>query len=531
MSLFPRLISEEPAGYHGDRVRVLPPDVAHRIAAGEVIERPASAVKELVENALDAGATRVEVEISGGGVSLIRVRDDGVGMTPEDAGRAVGRHATSKIRRVEDLARVGTLGFRGEALHAIGSVSSLALTTRTAGKEHGWCVRVLFGEPDGSGPAAHPPGTTVEVRDLFLNLPVRRGFLGTARAEGNAVARVVEALALSRPEVAFSLRADGRPVLSLPSAAGLRERVAQVHGLALAGCLLPVSDPVVRGLVSPLSAGFPTRRYLHVTVNGRVVDPDSFAPAVAKAYADLLPKGRHPAAFLRLELDPEEVDVNVHPAKRAVRLRGGRSAYPLVVGAVRAALELGRRERGPVAAGREEGAGLLLIGQFANRCIVAQQGEELLLIDQHGAHERVLYERLLYGPAEPPAALEPPEVVLLAGGLEEEVWRFEEELAAAGFRLEPFGKDAVRVLAAPRGLGEVASGLLGALEALAGGEDYLRALACRGADRFGEELDRGRMARLLEDWASTRFPEICPHGRPIVRRIGLEELLRGFGRA
>ncbi|MCA3749487.1 MAG: DNA mismatch repair protein MutL, partial [Rubrobacter sp.] len=165
------------------------------------------------------------------------------------------------------------------------------------------------------------------------------------------------------------------------------------------------------------------------------------------------------------------------------------------------------------------------------RCIVAQQGEELLLIDQHGAHERVLYERLLYGPAEPPAALEPPEVVLLAGGLEEEVWRFEEELAAAGFRLEPFGKDAVRVLAAPRGLGEVASGLLGALEALAGGEDYLRALACRGADRFGEELDRGRMARLLEDWASTRFPEICPHGRPIVRRIGLEELLRGFGRA
>ncbi|QYJ16519.1 DNA mismatch repair protein MutL [Rubrobacter xylanophilus DSM 9941] len=531
MRLFPRLLSEEPAGYGGGRVRILPPDVAHRIAAGEVIERPASAVKELVENSLDAGASRVEVEISGGGVSLIRVRDDGSGMTPEDAGRAVGRHATSKIRSVDDLSRVNTLGFRGEALHAIGAVSSLTLTTRPADGECGWRVKVLAGEPAGSGPTAHPPGTTVEVRDLFLNLPVRRGFLGTPRAEGNAVARAVEALALSRPEVGFSLRADGRPVLSLPPAANLRERVAQVHGLAVAGCLLPVSGPAVRGLVSPVSEGFPTRRYLHVTVNGRVVDPESFAPAVAKAYADLLPKGRHPAAFLRVELDPEEVDVNVHPAKRAVRLRGGRSAYPLVVGAVRAALELGGRRGGGSSPG-QGGGGLSLIGQFAGRCIVAQQGDALLLIDQHGAHERVLYERLLYGPAEPPVSLEPPAVVRLPGGpLRDEVWAFESELAAAGFRLEPFGEDAVRVLAAPRGLGEVAAGFLGALEALAGGEDYLKALACRGADRFGEELDRARMARLLEDWASTRFPEICPHGRPIVRRIALGELLRGFGRA
>ena len=531
MRLFPRLVSEGPAGYDGGgRVRILPPDVARRIAAGEVIERPASAVKELVENALDAGATRVEVEVEGGGTSLIRVRDDGAGMLPGDAERALGRHATSKLRCVDDLARVSTLGFRGEALHAIGAVSSLSLTTRAAGEALGRRVRVLAGEPAGSEPAAHPPGTTVEVRDLFLNLPVRRGFLGTARAEGNAVARAVEALALSRPEVGFFLRAEGRPALSLPPAAGLRERVAQVHGLALAETLLPLSDPAVRGLVSPLSASFPTRRYLHVTVNGRVVDPDSFAPAVAKAYADLLPKGRHPAAFLRLELDPEEVDVNVHPAKRAVRLRGGRSVYPLVVGAVRSALELGRRGRGGSAPGREEPA-LALIGQFAGRCIVAQRGEELLLIDQHGAHERVLYERLLYGPPERPVALDPPRVVRLPGELGREVlWSFEEELASAGFRVEPFGEDAVRVLAAPRGVGDVAAGLVGAAQALAGGEDYLKALACRGADRFGEELDRARMARLLEDWASTRFPEVCPHGRPIVRRISLGELLRGFGR-
>src|ERR687893_1488498 len=185
MMLFPRLVSEEAAEYAG-RVRVLSPEVAHRIAAGEVIERPASAVKELIENSLDAGATRIEVEIEGGGISLIRVRDDGEGMSPEDAERAVGRHATSKILTADDLARVDTLGFRGEALHAIGAVSSLTLTTRERGGELGARGSVFAGEIIESAPAAHPPGTTVEVRNLFLNLPMRRGFPGAERSERNA---------------------------------------------------------------------------------------------------------------------------------------------------------------------------------------------------------------------------------------------------------------------------------------------------------------------------------------------------------
>src|SRR5215204_494762 len=339
MRLFPRLLSEEAAGYAG-RVRVLSPEVAHRIAAGEIIERPASAVKELIENSLDAGASRVEVEIEDGGVALIRVSDDGSGMSPEDAQRAVAEHATSKIRTADDLASVVSLGFRGEALHAIGAVSDLALTTRERGAEAalGARVRVFAGEMVESATAAHPQGTTVEARDLFLNLPVRRGFLGTVRAEANAVTTVVESLALSRPEVGFFLRSDGRRSLAFPAAADLRERISQVQGLSLARSLVALEDPVVWGFVSPLAISFPTRRYLHVAVNGRVVEADSFAPAVAKAYADLLPKGRHPAAFLRLELGPGEVDVNVHPAKSAVRLRGGRSAYPLVVGTIRSAL-------------------------------------------------------------------------------------------------------------------------------------------------------------------------------------------------
>src|SRR5215208_2458071 len=343
----------------------------------------------------------------------------------------------SKIVTADDLAHVDTLGFRGEALHASGAVSSRTLTTRERGNELGARVGVFAGEMVESVPAAHPPGTTVEVHDLFLNLPVRRGFLGTERAEANAVSTVVESLALSRPGVGFSLRSEGRGVLVLPAAADLRERISQVHGLALARTLVALDDPVVWGFVSPISVSFPTRRYTHVAVNGRVVEADSFGPAVSRAYADLLPKGRHPAAFLRLELGPGEVDVNVHPAKSAVRLRGGRSAYPLVVGTIRLALAQ-EREMGGGAPPDERSDGLTLIGQFAGRCIIAQEGEELIVLDQHGAHERVLYERLSENPRAEAIPLPSPIVARLPEDLAPEVSNFEVEMQALGFRFEPF---------------------------------------------------------------------------------------------
>ena len=528
MKLFPQLISEEAAGYKG-RIRVLPPEVAHRIAAGEVIERPASAVKELVENSLDAGASRVEVEIEGGGVALIRARDDGSGMSPEDVERAVAEHATSKIRTADDLARVDSLGFRGEALHAIGSVSSLTLTTSECGAATGTRVRVLAGELVESAPAAHPPGTTVEIRDLFLNLPVRRGFLGTLRAETNAVTSVIQALALCRPGAGFYLKCDGRRVISLPNAADLRERISQVHGLPLARSLIPLDDPVVWGFVSPISVSFPTRRYLHVTVNGRVVEPDSFALAVAKAYADLLPKGRHPAAFLRLELGPGEVDVNIHPAKSAVRLRGGRSAYPLVVGTIRSALSLEEKRPGDAAPEGKE-AELVPIGQFAGRCIVAQEGEELIILDQHGAHERILYEKLLENPEAEPVGLLEPVVVQLSEHLSPEAASFEPELRRLGFLFEPFGEGAVRLLAAPSSATNPGIAFHAAVEALAGGEDLAKALACKGSTKFGENLSRAEVDLLLKEWTSCEFKAVCPHGRPIMKRVALADLLREFGR-
>jgi DNA mismatch repair protein MutL len=267
--------------------------------------------------------------------------------------------------------------------------------------------------------------------------------------------------------------------------------------------------------VSPLSVSFPTRRYLHVAVNGRVVEPDSFAPAVAKAYADLLPKGRHPAAFLRLELGPGEVDVNVHPAKSAVRLRGGRSAYPLVVGTIRGALSPAREPGGGVVP--EDGpAELKLIGQFAGRCILAQEGEELMVLDQHGAHERVLYERLSEDPVGTPVKLPRPVVARLPEDLAPEVWGFED--------------DAVRLLGVPETVTDPGAALEAAVEALAGGEDLAKALACKGSTRFGEEMSGDEMEALLNDWAACEFKEICPHGRPIVKRVRLADLLREFGR-
>jgi len=529
------LLREEPAGY-GARgvVRVLDEEVARGIAAGEVIERPASAVKELAENSLDAGASRVEVEIAGGGVDLLRVRDDGSGMLAADAELAVTRHATSKIRTGEDLTRLYSLGFRGEALHAIGAVSAMTLTTTPRDGRPGCRVEVLAGELAGVSPAARTAGTTVEARDLFLNLPVRRGFLGTPRSEANAVTLVVQSLALSRPEVGFWLRSDGRGVLALPPARGegdeaLRERVAQVHGLPLAKSLIPLGDPVVGGLVSPLSQGFPTRRYLHVAVNGRRVDADAFAPAVARAYADLLPKGRHPAAFLRLELGPAEVDVNVHPSKSEVRLRGGRSAYPLVVGAIRAALSLQKEER-PAAGEDAAETGITALGQFAGRVILAGRGEELLLLDQHGVHERILYERLSAEPRRSPAPLREPQAVSLPPELAPEVWSYEAELYSLGFEFEPFGEATVRLQAAPEDAAEPAKDLRAALEALAGGEDLAKALACKGSTKFGEQLSGERMEWLIREWTACEFPEVCPHGRPVVKRIPLADLLREFGR-
>ncbi|HJM90018.1 MAG TPA: DNA mismatch repair endonuclease MutL [Dehalococcoidia bacterium] len=337
-------------------IRVLPPEVASRIAAGEVIERPASVLKELIENALDAGATVIEVEIEGGGIERLRVRDNGHGIPPEQIADAFERHATSKLRTEHDLFAVTTLGFRGEALAAVIAAADVDLITRPPDQPAAAVVRYRNGLPAGQGSAGAAPGTSIEVRDLFAALPARRRFLRGERAEARAITRAVTGLALAHPEVAFRLSSNGRGTLATPGGA-LSDAVAALHGVELAAALLRVdgnregdeSSVTVDGLVAEPSQHRASRS-VHLVANGRVVQPGPLAFAVEQAYEGLLPRGRRPRAFLRVTVSPGDVDVNVHPAKAEVRFRHERLVFAAVRQAVIEALVGSSAPAGPVLA-------------------------------------------------------------------------------------------------------------------------------------------------------------------------------------
>jgi len=323
-------------------IRVLDPRVAQQVAAGEVVDRPASVVKELVENSLDAGATRVEVELGDGGASHILVRDDGSGMSPEDASLSVLRHATSKIRAVKDLEAVATLGFRGEALPSVASVSAFCLTTST-GEGTGTKVVVDGGAPAEVSPASHPKGTTILVDRLFYNVPARRAFLKGARAERAAIVEVLTHLGVTHPTVAFRLTEKGRDYLSLPHAGDLLERLAQVHGVAKARAMRRVEHESgafrVSGYAALPSVTESSRASQTISVNGRWVRAENLARGIDDAYRATLPSGRYPPVALRVEVDPRRVDVNVHPTKQIVRFSEERTARATVAAAIREAIE------------------------------------------------------------------------------------------------------------------------------------------------------------------------------------------------
>ncbi|HET8947907.1 MAG TPA: DNA mismatch repair endonuclease MutL, partial [Candidatus Polarisedimenticolia bacterium] len=446
-------------------VRLLPPEVANQIAAGEVIERPASVVKELVENALDAGAARIAIRIEGGGADLVEVADDGCGMEAEDARLALERHATSKVRDASDLQAVRSFGFRGEALPSIASVSRLTLTT-SAGGDEGTEVRIEAGRLAGSGPAAHPRGTTVRVEGLFHNAPARRKFLRSPGTEASHAIDHLIRLAAAHPAVAFRLTSGGRETFLWPAAAGLRERAAQILGASEAAALLDVDRsegrPRVRGLVSAPSLTRASTRDARLFVNDRPVRDRRLLHALQEGAATVIPRGRSPVAFLFLEVPVEEVDVNVHPAKSEVRFARPGALHDLVLRAVREALTssrpfvtLGARGllEGPapgeaddvvapgtgapssgvrgiaepesrftvpsatgedraVETSRPQATGarpedvslpptampldrLTPLAQFRDTYILASAPDGLVIVDQHAAHERILYERLL----------------------------------------------------------------------------------------------------------------------------------------
>jgi DNA mismatch repair protein MutL len=493
-------------------IQTLPNELIDQIAAGEVVERPASVVKELVENSLDAGARRIEIDIEQGGSALIRIRDDGAGIRAEELALAVQRHATSKIATLDDLAAIVTLGFRGEALPSIGSVARLRIVSRTSEVEHGAEIQLDGGELQPLRPAAHPVGTTVEVRDLFYNVPARRKFVRSIATEFSHIAGLVERLALARAAVAFRLRHGERVVHDLPAApdaASELRRIASLLGDAFAAAALPLETAVgpvaLRGWIgAPIAArAQPDQQYFFV--NGRAVRDRLLASAVRQGYRDVLYHGRHPAYVLHLSLDPELVDVNAHPQKLEVRFRDSRQVHAYVARAVEQALAAGpttaassvrgvasesapapqyaatsrplpwgaRADTGPVLGGTtwlppspatpamvlEPGASLApeaeplgqAIAQLHGIYILAQGAHGLIVVDAHAAHERVLYEQLKAQQGEAAAAqrLLAPVTVELAAHEVELVLEAAAEFERTGFELERLSPTALVVRAVP----------------------------------------------------------------------------------
>ncbi|MFO1048554.1 MAG: DNA mismatch repair endonuclease MutL [Geminicoccaceae bacterium] len=582
-------------------IRRLPEAVANRIAAGEVVERPASVVKELVENAIDAGAARIEVALEAGGRGLIRVTDDGCGIAAAELPLAVERHCTSKLAD-EQLREIATLGFRGEALPSIGAVARLRLTSRTAAMGEAWSLAVEGGVVGAPAPAAGARGTRVEVRDLFFKVPARLKFLRADRTEAEAAAEAVRRLALARPELAFALAVDGQASLRCHPAEGLFAQALLERLAGLLGRDFPANAIELEaerdGIRLTGFAGLPTfsrrdARGQQLFVNRRPVQDRLLRQAVRAAYADLLFHDRQPVVALYLELPPELVDVNVHPAKAEVRFRDPALVRGLVVGALKRALaEHGHRAAtaghatlaafrpggvarppglaedaapwrpellqaalavgapaGPAAAEPAAPSESYPLGaaraQLHRSWILAETADSLILVDQHAAHERIVYERLkaeLRAGGVRGQALLIPEVVELAPADRDRLLAALPQLTALGLVLEAFGPDTVLVRELPALLGRTAAGELlrdlaaelaeapepEGLEAAL--EAVLAGVACHGSVRAGRRLSAEEMNALLRQMEATPRSGQCNHGRPTYIELRREDVERLFGR-
>jgi len=554
-------------------IRRLPDHLVNKIAAGEVVERPASAVKELVENALDAGATTVTVDLRDGGAALIRVTDDGIGMTGEELPLALERHATSKLEHDEDLDAIATLGFRGEALAAICAVSRFTLTSCPRGSAAGLRLAGEGGTVKQRLEVPADGGTSVEVRDLFFNTPARLKFLKSSATELAASLRALTQLALAHPHVHLRVANNARPVLTAPAASDLRHRVGAVWGHDVAARLLTVDRAehgvAVRGLASPPDLTRGNREEIVVIVNGRPVRDPALLQATLDAYRPLLPRDRFPVVLLALTVRESDVDVNVHPTKAWVRFRHPRLIYEMVAAATQAALRrpavvpdvdvraagespLPERSPGVVAEqpalfgapAASETRPLFgrVLGQVQDTFVVSTFGEEVFFLDQHVAHERVLFERfrreLLDGVPAAQALLfpEPLELPPAACALLE---RWREPLERLGFAFEGFGGPAIVVRAVPAILkaSEPRRLIEAAVDEFAGAgtgaptlDRALAFVACRAAVKANTPLAREELERLVVELSATETPYFCPHGRPIVSRVSLHDIRRELKR-
>jgi DNA mismatch repair protein MutL len=578
------------------KINRLPADLANQIAAGEVVERPASIVKELVENAIDAGATRIAIHIELGGKKQVRVDDDGEGMEPEDARLSLERHATSKIRRADDLAAIATMGFRGEALPSIASVSHFVLRTRARGQQSGTEIRVNGGAVASVAEVGAPEGTRVEVNDIFYNLPARRKFLKSDGAESAQVSRVATQLALAHPSIGFMLTSAGRTVLQCPPSVSMRDRLFQLYGDR--ADLLEIGKDAggvrLTGYVAALADQGPTRGPQNVFVNRRIVKDRTIAHAIIDAYSIASIKERSPEVHLFIEMAPEAVDVNVHPTKAEVRFREQSLVHEVVRRAIMDALGQGGvpqlQLRPEVAVAPQLGnvslpgvlasgvypnrwipdpvrikpdtteprepfepleprepliKPMIALGQFRDTFIIAVDDEGVAIIDQHVAHERVLFERVMErlttGRLESQGLLIPM-IVDVSAAEHDSLTARTAELEQFGFEVETFGGSSVKVTAVPALLdvNDSAAALIALahdLEGLDRGAKVQEALqriaattACHAAVKANYPLSYEKMTHILDELRATAYSTVCPHGRPVMLRLTRREIEKNFER-
>lgn len=547
-----------------------------QIAAGEIIERPASIVKELVENAVDAGATRVTVSIERGGLDLIEVVDDAGGIGPEDLPMALRRHATSKLSEAADLDAIATLGFRGEGLASIMAVADIEIVSRARKHEVGARIAADAESVSAVEPIAAPAGTRVRVRSLFERLPVRREYLRAPSAEFNRISAWLSHFALAYPQMAFSLRHDGKDVWAMPASANERERLAMVFGEQAADALIELDDEPartldggLRGFVSAPGHDRPDRRMQLLFVNGRLVRGALLAGAWTSGYSTFTMVNRHPYGVLFLALQPSDVDSNVHPTKHEVRFRYSGQVFDAVRRSIAGTLKAHARERfaqqtGVAPSTRAIGesgavtparvslfdgsigpeadasvAPLRVLEQVDRTFIVASDGDALLLVDQHAAHERIAYEAIVAasrsGNASEPLLV--PQILELDGVRSAALDRMLDVLREGGLEIEAFGERTYRIVATPAGYGARRFDIGGLLDDLSDDprqrdvrERVWASLACHSVTTAGERLEPQEMTMLIERLQRCANPMHCPHGRPTMVRLSPDEIARMFKR-
>lgn len=588
-------------------VHVLDDNTINKIAAGEVVERPASVIKELVENAIDAKADRIEVEIMAGGTSFMRVSDNGIGMSREDAEKAILRHATSKIVQVDDLQAIATLGFRGEALPSIASVSRFNLQTRQAGAELGTEIKITGGKTTEIGAAGCNLGTTIRVEDLFFNTPARKKFLKTNNTESGRINEFIIKLAISHPEIAFKLINNNKSSLATPGRGDLKETLQSLYGASVGQSLLPLEfedeDIKLWGFVSKPSAIRSSRSWQTFIVNGRIIASRAIAKAIDNAYHALIPKSGYPLIALNIEVPQHTIDVNVHPQKTEMKFedegRIFKAVYKAVLDAVRPKGQAGQlgqlaaqadhvqhhvekglqelnfgqpvmnfplREEKPAMTWQEgttalaqdksvksvqsvvdeeeklPTAGMIPIGQVDDTYIIAQDGDSLYIVDQHAAHERVLFDRFSAQAEHIPSQQLLVHLILDFSTHESQIIEENLELLAGlGFGLEPSGPNQFRLIEVPA---DVPSGQAEEFirEVLASMEELhrptaselrqavLATTACKAAIKAGFKLNYRQMEILLQELNDTAMPYTCPHGRPTIIKFSSDELAKMFKR-